>query len=218
MKKFWQTVSAVLSVLVVAAALFGGGYFAGRRPVEAFAMAEESGREKWNWKLPGEQRKVSVTREEVTAEIRKLGELATYCGRYHVTETTRCTRYFLEDMAIPGTTNVVTIRCSGMVKVGYDVQSISPNVDNKSRIIYIALPEPEVLDNYILWDSVECEESNNILNPLDFTRYQEMISDLERRGLRQVEEEGIYNAAEDQVKLLLRGFLSGFEEYEVIFL
>lgn len=218
MKKFWQIISTLLSVLVLGCALFGGGYLAGSCPEEPVILAEAKDRKQTDWKMPGELRKVTLTREEVSAEIRKLGELATYCGRYRVTATTRCARYLLEDVAIPGTTNTVTIHCAGMVKVGYDVESIAPTVDNGSKTIYIALPEPEVLDNYILWDSVTCEESNNIFNPLDFSRYQEMITDLERKGLRQVEKEGIYTAAEDQVKLLLQGFLSGFSEYEVVFL
>lgn len=84
--------------------------------------------------------------------------------------------------------------------------------------IYIALPEAEILDNYIIWDTVKCSENNTILNPIDFAQYQEMISDIEQQGLEQAESNGIYEKAEGRVKSLIQNFLSGFDEFEIVFL
>ena len=40
----------------------------------------------------------------------------------------------------------------------------------------------------------------------------------EEAGLEEAEEEGVYLAAEHQVKVIVTNFLGGFEGYEVVFL
>ena len=74
-----------------------------------------------------------------------------------------------------------------------------------------------VLDNYLIWDTVNVSEKNNILNPIDFTQYQELIDEIEEDGLRIATEEGIYKKAKDNLKQLITGFLMGIE-YEIDFL
>lgn len=218
MKKLLQGISAALAVLLTLAAVFGAGYWAGTAREEPETEVTEPGREKSGLNLPGEMRKRILTEEEVSARLTAIAELATYCAEYSVSRTEDCKRYFLGDYEIPGTTNTITVRCTGIVKVGYEVEEILPRVDNESRTIYISLPEPQVLDNYIIWDSVKCRESNNILNPIAFGQYQTLIADLEKAGLKEAEEEGIYIAAEEQVKRIVTGFLAGFDDYQVVFL
>lgn len=128
------------------------------------------------------------------------------------------TRYFLDNIAVPGTTNTITIECSGVVKVGYEVEDIEIKVDNDSLKIYISLPEAQVLDNYVIWDTVRCQEENNILNPIDFEQYQDIISEIETEGLALAEADGIYEDAEANMETIICNFLSGFEDYEIVFL
>lgn len=221
MKKIWQAVSSTLAVLLTLALVFGAGYWTGnaRQPQEIVdTSTTEQGRDKDGLNLPGERRRRFLSEEEVSAQLVELAELATYCGEYSVSRTEECSRYILGDYMIPGTTNTITVRCEGIVKVGYPVEQIRPRVDNDSQTIYISLPEPQVLDNYILWDSVRCQETNNILNPIAFEQYQSLIGELEAAGLKEVEEQGIYAAAERQVQVLVRNFLGGFQDYEVVFL
>lgn len=73
--------------------------------------------------------------------------------------------------------------------MGYDISDISIKVDDYK--IYIALPQAQLNDNYVIWDTVECEEKNNIFNPISFDQYQEFIDEIEEKGLSQVEEKGI---------------------------
>ena len=179
---------------------------------------EGSGKHRSCPRIIWKKRRRFLTEEEVSAQLVEIGELATYCAEYSVSRTEDCKRYILDDYVIPGTTNTITVRCKGIVKVGYSVEDIRPRVDNDSETIYISLPEPQVLDNYIIWDSVKCRESNNILNPIAFQQYQSLIADLEEAGLEEAEEGGIYTAAKQQVKVIVTNFLSGFDGYEVVFL
>lgn len=124
----------------------------------------------------------------------------------------------LPNIAVPGTTNTINLECKGIVKVGYDVEEITIKVDNDSQKIYISLPAPKVLDNYVIWDTVICQEENNILNPIDFEQYQTLIAEIEEDGLALVEADGIYADAEENMMTIIRNFLSGFEDFEIIFL
>lgn len=70
----------------------------------------------------------------------------------------------------------------------------------------------------MIWDTVRCKEENNILNPIDFEQYQGLISEIETEGLALAEVDGIYEDAEANMEIVIRNFLSGFEDYEIIFL
>ena len=147
-----------------------------------------------------------------------VSQFSTYSGEYTTTKSAEYTRYFLDNIAVPGTTNTINLECKGIVKVGYDVDEITIKVDNDSQKIYISLPAPKVLDNYVIWDSVKCREENNILNPIDFEQYQGLISEIEDEGLALVEADGIYEDAKANMETIIRNFLSGFEDYEIVFL
>jgi len=217
MGKIGRSISSVLAVLLVLALAFGGGYYVGTLNDEE-AEVIETDEADFDLTLPGEVEKRVVTAEEVAVELVEISQFSTYSGEYTVSKSADYTRYFLDDIPVPGTTNIITINCSGIVKVGYDVNDITPTVDNESKKIYISLPAPAVLDNYIMWDSVSCTEGNSILNPIDFSQYQTLITEIEDVGLTQAETDGIYEAAEENIKVIIQHFLSGFDEYEIIFL
>jgi ribosomal protein L15 len=65
---------------------------------------------------------------------------------------------------------------------------------------------------------VECTESNNILNPINFSQYQDLIQEIEEKGLEKVEDEGVRQEAEKNLKVLIEGFLSEFSDYEIIYM
>ena len=45
-----------------------------------------------------------------------------------------------------------------------------------------------------------------------------LMTEIETLGLSKVEDDGIYLEAEAQIKMIIQNFLSGFEEYEIVFL
>ncbi len=183
---------------------------------EKAVVVEETKEDTLDLKMPGEAEKRVVTVEEIEVKLEELSEFSTYSGLYTVEYAKDDTRQWLEKMDIPGSTNSINIKCQGIVKVGYDFSKISIKVDDEK--IYISLPEPQLNDNYVIWDTVECTESNNILNPIEFSQYQEMIDEIEAKGLKQVESENIYEKSEANIKVLIEGFLSEFEDYEIVYM
>lgn len=220
MAKVWKAISSTIAVLLTLAIVFGAGYFVGSFPDEDAEVVEPINptEEKFDLKLPAEVEKRIVTVEEVEVVLVDVSQFSTYSGEYTTTKSAEYTRYFLDNIAVPGTTNTINLECKGIVKVGYDVDEITIKVDNDSQNIYISLPAPKVLDNYVIWDSVKCREENNILNPIDFEQYQGLISEIEDEGLGLVEADGIYEDAEANMETIIRNFLSGFEDYEILFL
>lgn len=211
MKRF-KVLGKVLAVVLVLSVVFGAGYYTGKRTAEPTDAADKS----TGLELPGEVEKRVVTVEEVKSKIMEMAELTTYSGEYTVTLGKDETRYFLDNIKVLGTTNSITITASGMVKVGYDMKEIVVKVgDNK---IYIKLPEAKLNDNYVIWDTVSCSESNNILNPIEFSQYQEIVDEIETKGLDDVKTKGIYNSASKNAKHVIDGFLSEFKGYEIVYM
>lgn len=211
-----------ICVIVLLVAVFVGGaatmhFFPG-----VFGVREETqeisdkSKEKLDLKLPGEKEKREITVEEIKVKLNELSEFSTYSGNYKVKLGKKETRYWLEKMKIPGTTNKITISCEGTVKIGYDFSEIHVQIDDDK--IYIAIPKAKVNDNYVIWDTVKCKEKNNILNPIGFSQYQEMIDEIEEKGLAEAEKAGIYDAAEENLKKLIEGFFAEFEGYEIVFM
>lgn len=220
MAKVWKAISSTLAVLLTLSLVFGAGYFVGSFPDEEAEIVEpiNPAEEKFDLELPAEVEKRIVTVEEVEVMLVDISQFSTYSGEYTTTKSAEYTRYFLDNIAVPGTTNTINLECKGIVKVGYDVEEITIEVDNDSKKIYISLPAPKVLDNYVIWDTVKCQEENNILNPIDFEQYQALISEIEDDGLALVEADGIYADAEENIITIIRNCLSGFEDFEIIFL
>jgi hypothetical protein len=212
-RKFLKLFTQMVSVLLVMALLLGVGYYYGTQNAEPETVVEQKEDTSFDLELPGEVEREKVTVADVDSKLVEIEELSTYSGNYTVTLGKEETRYMLDTFKIPGTTNLVELSATGVVKVGYDVSEINVAVDDDT--IYIGLPAAQVYDNYIIWDSVNCTESNTALNPIEFSQYQEIISEMEAMGLEDVEEKDIYGKAEEQLKTVLNGFLSEFKDYEI---
>lgn len=216
MKKAINFFLSLVSALAVLAGAFGSGYYCGTHNLpEAEAVVQTVYRDIM---IPTEVEKRVVTKEEVETRLVEIGELSTYAGEYTVNKAVDQTRYLLDSWGIPGSTNSIDLTCTGIVKVGYDINKINVRVDNASQTIYIALPEAKLNDNYVIWDTIECIEKNTILNPIEFSQYQQLITEIEEAGLQQVLRDGIYDLAEENVKNIILNFLACFEEFEIVFL
>ena len=217
MRKLIKSLLEIVAVLIVFGAVYGIGYYVGTKCTRAenveVVVAKNVGR---NIELPGEVEKRVVTKKEVESKLSEIAELSTYTDEYKVTLSKDATRHFLNDIPVFGTTNSIEITCSGIVKVGYDMNEIKTEVSDDK--IYISLPEAKLNDNYIIWDTVECSEKNNILNPIEFAQYEEMISELETMGLTDAESTGIYRKAEEKLKKIINGFFSEFVDYEIVYM
>ena len=128
MKKFLKVLGAVFSVLLVTAIVFGFGYFFGNRSNGGKAEVVPASSSGIDLKLPGEVEKSIITVDEVEAKILEIGELATCEGDYTVTRGKDFTRYFVDKIPIPGSTNHVELTCTCIVKSGYSLEDIAVRV------------------------------------------------------------------------------------------
>ena len=90
-------------------------------------------------------------------------------------------------------------------------------MDNDSKKIYISLPAPKVS---ITTSSGIRQMSGRKQHPQPHRlwQYQALISEIEDDGLALVEADGIYADAEENMITIIRNCLSGFEDFEIIFL
>lgn len=215
MKKVSEMFRNMGTVLILFSIVFVGGYYVGSRGnAKAVSVVEE--KQGFDLELPMEVEKRVVTVRDIKLKLVDMRELSTYSGEYTVTYGKDEIRYMLDKIPVLGTTNSITLTCDGIVKIGYEISDIVVKIDDKK--IYISLPEPKINDNYVIWDSIRCEEDNCILNPVEFSQYQEMIDEIEKMGLEKAIKEDIYEKAENNVKKIMKNFLSEFKDYEIIYM
>jgi len=215
--KIFEILRNVVAVILILAVVFGAGYYTAKKTMEPKAVVVKNTDEKpIDLELPGEVEKRVVTVQEVESKLMEMAELTTYSAEYTVTFGKDEARYLLDNIKVWGTTNSITITASGIVKVGYDMNDIVVKVDDDK--IYIKLPEAKINDNYVIWDTVTCSESNNILNPIEFSQYQEIVDEIEKMGLEKVEAQGVYDSAVENAKKVMNAFLSEFVDYEIVYM
>lgn len=225
MVKFGKIISGFLSVILVIGLAFCGGYwFRGYRE-QPQAETVENQSDEFDLKLPTETEKRVVTKEEVEVKLQNISELTSCEGRYTVTKSAEYSRHLVDKVQIPGTTNKINLKCNGVVKIGYDMAGIVVKVNENDNAntkttgtIYISLPEPRVVDNYVIWDDVECSENNNILNPIDFDQYDVLIGEIKDLGLKQATDDGVFEKADENIRNVIKSFLAAFENYEIVFM
>ena len=204
---FFRTLKTVFALLLIGALAFtvyyGYNYFS----------AKVSGLEA---ELSFLKEKEKVSTEQIEEKLSEIGELATSLFEYKSSKHISNTRQAF-GVDIPGTTNEIDITYSGIIKVGYDVNAITFSTDDEKMLITVTLPEPRVLDNYIIFDGMECTESNSILNPTSYEKLAGYFTEIEAEELKKAESEGIYELAEEQARSIIEHYLAAFADYTVEF-
>ncbi len=178
----------------------------------------ESASDGFDLQLPGEAEVRTITADEIEGKLEPLNEWAVYYGEYTLTKSVEYTRTFLDDITIPLTTNSVSVDCTVIIKVGYNADDISVEVDNDSGKIYISIPEITITDNYIILDTVECTEDNNILNPIEYDEYGTLFKEIEDEAAATAEDDGILEEAAENAEELINMALSEYSDYEIVFM
>ncbi len=203
----------ILSLIIALALAFCAGFYvAGQVSGDGTTVFERI----TGITLPRITQSEEVTAEIVKAKLSERAELTTYSAEYTVTLGKNETKSIFKDVQLGITRNSILITAGGIVKVGYDIADINIEVDGNN--IYVNLPDQAKLnDNYVIWDTVECDEHNNIFNMIEFAQYYDMFDEIESMGLKKAEAAGIYNAAEEHMKSIVELILAEFSEYEVDF-
>ena len=191
-EKRMKKVGVFIIVLVLLAASFFAGY---------------------NFAKNKDKPDTEYTEKDITSKIVEISDLAAYASEYDVTIGKNDSKYIFDDIKLFFTTNHITLSATGIVKVGYDVSNIKIKLADNT--IYISLPEPKVLDNYVIWDSVICKEKNNLINPIEFKQYKDIITEIETMGLKDAEKNGVYDKANEHAKKIIDAFLSEFSGYNI---
>ncbi len=216
MMKIFNKCKSIIGIILVASLLFGAGYYLGGHRNSEQHIATVDG---FDMQLPGETERMVLTINEVESKLQEIGELSSCEGIYTVRRGKDFTRYLIDKIPVPGTTNHVEIECNGVVKVGYKIDDVVPTIDEVSKTIYIALPEITMTSNEILWDNdMQSYDINTPLNPIDFDEYKTVIAEIKEEGLQDAIKKGLYETAESNAHTVIRNFLGCFVDYEVKFI
>ena len=162
-----------------------------------------------------EKEHIEVTNVIVKEKLIPLQELATSQFEYTGIKEISNSRELL-GVDIPLTTKEIDITYSGIIKVGYDLENIEYEIVPGMNVIIFKLPTPTV-SNYILQDSIVCEEKNNIFNPIQADEVSNYLVTVEQEELIRAEQQGLYTEAEQHIKKVITDH---FEEldYKTMFI
>lgn len=195
--KVKKVILIIIALLGYGAVAFVAGYqvciYKNKQSVEISEKGE-------GLKLPGEEAKKYITKDEITSRIIELEELVVQSSEYTVSRAVNDPRN-IYGYDVPFTTNRIQIDCKGIVKVGYDLTQMQVETDEDT--ISIVIPSARVLDNYIMWDTVVCKEKNNIFHPIEHSQYEELIKKIETEGLADAESKGIYSKTDERLEKLI---------------
>ncbi len=155
--------------------------------------------------------------DDIEMKLEGIAELSTYVAEYSLEEVEFDAEKYLnvKNISVKLTTTKATISCTGYYKVGYDFDQIQIEIDNENNQILITLPEVREMSNYIDWKSLEYEDSA-LFSRSNFSNYSGWIDEILEKGAEKAITEGVYEKAEENMMLLINGFLSEFD-YEIIY-
>ena len=209
--------AGVVVLILLGAAFLGGHFFWPQHQGPIDSLIEEA--QNHDLQIPGETKKRVITEDECHGQLEEIKDLTTHTMNYHITHSEDTYRATKQGTSYPLTKNTVALECDGIVKVGCSVDDISIVVDKESETVYLTLPSIVVLDNYVIMESANTEGSkNNPLNPLSFEDYQEVLVELEEKGLQQAKDKGIFDEARKTLELTIRNSIGSITDYDIVFM
>lgn len=160
---------------------------------------------------------VSVSVSDMQRELRTIGDFATACYTYSGVGDWGSSRQ-LFGINIPLTDNRRIFSYTGSITAGYRVADIRLSVDDAEGVIYVSLPQAEVLSNHIdVGSIVFLYTHNNIFNSLRDSDMQAVLVGIEADELEQAASAGLYTQTEASAQSAITAALSAFEGYRVVF-
>lgn len=111
MKKAKKILAIIVTGLIIFAIGFGGGYWFCIQKAAEPKIADDA--EQKPESLDEKEKRI-VTVDEVKVKLDEIRELSTYSGTYSIKKGYDQSRYILDGIRIPGTTNNVTLECEGI--------------------------------------------------------------------------------------------------------
>lgn len=149
----------------------------------------------------------TITVEELSFEINKIGELATVEYLYTNAGVFENHRH-IKDLEVPFTESSFVAKWSGIIKAGIDLEKIKTEIDEDNKIITILLPKSEILSNEFDNKSFEVvDESNNILNQIKVEEVNEFIAENKDNIIKEVIDKGFLEKADINAKAIIENSL-----------
>ncbi len=157
----------------------------------------------------------TVQSKTVQFGLKDIGELATQAGFYTNIQMIKGSRQ-LFNVDIPFTESKYIFSYNGAIKAGLDFGDVGIDVNEQSHIITIKMPSIKILSNDIDHDSLEVyDEVKNIFNPLKLSDVNLSLLDMEKEAEETAIANGLFDNAQANAKVLIRGFLSGAFDLDV---
>ena len=152
--------------------------------------------------------------------LKRIGELATQAGFFtNVQDISNSREVF--GVTVPFTQSNYIYSYDGIIKVGYDFEAISVATDETEKKITVHMPEPIVISNDVIEDSLKVYiESRSIYTPLKLEQINSSQKELKEEVLNKAISNGIFDQARTNAEILISGFLSAsfnLQDYSIVF-
>lgn len=152
--------------------------------------------------------------------LANIGELATQAYHYRVVDSIEKSQE-LWGWDVPLTSAQTIFSYEGLIRAGYNFEDIKIDVDYDNKRIAVTLPNPYIINNDIIADSLMVySEDTNIFTPISVEDFNDAQKDMRGQGEADAIKIGIYDAARTNAEVLIKGFLSGafdLDEFEIVF-
>lgn len=164
----------------------------------------------------------NITHESKTTTIglKNIGELATQSA--YVTEinvTKEELKFFNTDITLSQSHYVYSY--DYIIKAGFKVEDIIPEINEETKQITIVLPQPEILSVDQVLDSFKVYiEKESIFRQIKLEENNKVLINMEEQAKNNAINNGLFEAAKNNAKNILTSFFSSnFDatEYEYIF-
>lgn len=157
-------------------------------------------------KITGEFSSEKSTSQTVKLRLENIGLLATqsaYCKEVLLVENDRK----IGIVAVPFTKSKTIYTYDVTVTAGYNFENI--NIKQDGTTVTVTLPPVETIDKYIIPSSgKEYLDDQSIFAPISLTRINKEMSSLVDQSEADAIENGLYEKAFDNAKVILTSFLS----------
>lgn len=152
---------------------------------------------------------VHMDGQTVKIKLENIGELATqsaYCTEVQVNDDAKK----LLGMNLPFTEAKQIYSYTVNIKAGYDFGEITYSVDEDNKKIVVQLPEVKILSKELDPDSFKIyHEQESIFTSIDLGSQNEAMKELLERAETDAVANGLYEEAEKNAELVLKGFFAG---------
>lgn len=160
---------------------------------------------------------VEISLKDIRRELSGIAELLTssysYSGTASITDQRET---LLFKWNIPFTSHKIKLTYAGTIKVGYILDDMVIDIDDRRERITISLGT-QVIENNLPEECVETIEDNNIINPIRSDEVTKRLADIKQKELENAKQDGVMDYARERAEEIIRERLSGITDYKVVF-